>query len=557
MRCVSLGLLLVASLLSAAEPQWIWSHADAAQDGKAGDVFFRKAFTVAEPQAGELLISADNRFEVFLNGRRIGSGDTWQKRYQAGLKPLLVPGRNLLAVRATNDNDNDPGAMSAQLTVTSKGKPAEVIGSDKTWKFTRGAVGPWHRAEFDDSGWQESVELGAYGKIPPWGAVGTVASFESSAPIGSGKANREPGLFQFRTGDRVTLLGGTFVERMNNYGYFETALVSPFPRLNLSVRNLGWSGDTVWADARGVFGGRNEGFKRLLSDTALTKPTLLILCYGENEAHAGEDGLAEFIQGYGRLLTALEPTGARMLLVSPRMHEKAAAPLPDPAAYNASLLKYRDAIRELAAEREAAFVDLADALANERLTDNGVHLTAFGEWKLANEFVRRLGGKPAEWSVDLDLTKHSLEAVGTSVSEITAGIDRVSFAAVDRTLPRAILAAEEQPAGTTFASPQTLRIRGLPTAKYSIRIDGQEVATAVASDLAAGIALPLPAVKRTEDLRQTILKKNELFFHRYRPQNVTYLFLFRKHEQGNNAVDIPKFDPLVKGLEEQIHAAVD
>jgi hypothetical protein len=60
-----------------------------------------------------------------------------------------------------------------------------------------------------------------------------------------------------------------------------------------------------------------------------------------------------------------------------------------------------------------------------------------------------------------------------------------------------------------------------------------------------------------ESLRQLIRKKNELFFHRHRPQNVTYLFLFRKHEQGNNAVDIPKFDPLVKGLEEQIHAPVD
>jgi len=60
-----------------------------------------------------------------------------------------------------------------------------------------------------------------------------------------------------------------------------------------------------------------------------------------------------------------------------------------------------------------------------------------------------------------------------------------------------------------------------------------------------------------ESLRRLILKKNELFFHRYRPQNVTYLFLFRKHEQGNNAVDIPKFDPLVAELEQQISKTVD
>jgi len=56
-----------------------------------------------------------------------------------------------------------------------------------------------------------------------------------------------------------------------------------------------------------------------------------------------------------------------------------------------------------------------------------------------------------------------------------------------------------------------------------------------------------------EARRQLILKKNELYFHRWRPQNITYLFGFRKHEQGNNAADIAKFDPFILDLEKQIH----
>ncbi len=48
-----------------------------------------------------------------------------------------------------------------------------------------------------------------------------------------------------------------------------------------------------------------------------------------------------------------------------------------------------------------------------------------------------------------------------------------------------------------------------------------------------------------EILRSAIRKKNELFFHRWRPENWTYLFGFRKHEQGQNGVEIPKFDPLI------------
>jgi putative membrane-bound dehydrogenase-like protein len=57
---------------------------------------------------------------------------------------------------------------------------------------------------------------------------------------------------------------------------------------------------------------------------------------------------------------------------------------------------------------------------------------------------------------------------------------------------------------------------------------------------------------QAEELRQVILKKNELFFHRWRPQNNTYLFLFRKHEQGQNAKEIPQFDPLIEEQEKKI-----
>lgn len=55
-----------------------------------------------------------------------------------------------------------------------------------------------------------------------------------------------------------------------------------------------------------------------------------------------------------------------------------------------------------------------------------------------------------------------------------------------------------------------------------------------------------------ERLLAQIADKNQLFFHRYRPQNETYLLLFRKHEQGNNAVEIPQFDPLIGRAEEAI-----
>ncbi len=65
-------------------------------------------------------------------------------------------------------------------------------------------------------------------------------------------------------------------------------------------------------------------------------------------------------------------------------------------------------------------------------------------------------------------------------------------------------------------------------------------------------------ISRTESpgflnsLREKVIAKNELFFHRWRPANTTYLTGFRKHEQGQNAKEIAQFDPLVAAKEEEI-----
>lgn len=62
------------------------------------------------------------------------------------------------------------------------------------------------------------------------------------------------------------------------------------------------------------------------------------------------------------------------------------------------------------------------------------------------------------------------------------------------------------------------------------------------------------ADKASAKLRGEVVAKNRLFFHRWRPQNETYLFGFRKHEQGNNGAEIPQFDPLIAEKEKAIAA---
>jgi lysophospholipase L1-like esterase len=82
---------------------------------------------------------------------------------------------------------------------------------------------------------------------------------------------------------------------------------------------------------------------------------------------------------------------------------------------------------------------------------------------------------------------------------------------------------------------------------------GYEVLAARVVDALGAVPVkPGEAVEAWDVLGTAIREKNEQFFHRWRPANWTYLFGFRKHEQGRNAVEIPRFDPIVEEWDERI-----
>lgn len=279
-------------------------------------------------------------------------------------------------------------------------------------------------------------------------------------------------------GDLVVLLGSTFVEREQANGWWELALTLAQPERNVRFRNLGWSGDTVWAESRGGFGTPEDGFRDLQKQVESLGPTVVLVGYGANESYAGEEGVAEFTAGLNRLLDMLAAAGARITLLSPPAAETLAPPLPSQAEHNRQLAIYRDAIRATAEQRGLAFADLyAETLRHSRAldagearpwTDNGLHYTDEGYRASATALLAALG------------------------------------------------------------------------------IDGGQAAAAIGGQAAAADH------DRLEAMRNTIVAKNELYFHRWRPQNITYLLGFRQHEQGQNAREIPQFDPLVAEKETEI-----
>lgn len=377
----------------------------------------------------------------------------------------------------------------------------------------------------------------------------------------------------FQDGERIVWLGASFVERMQLNGHLETWLTTAFPDRDLLFRNLGWSGDTVYGDARALFGKPKDGFARLIRDVKRARPTTLIVVYGGNEAYAGKAGLGSFSKGLGVLLDALQAIETRIVLVAPHCRATLPAPLPDPTTYNRDLLLYRNVMVAVAEQRKLSFVDLYELMqqlpGKPVSTYDGVQLTVAGYRAAAPWVAARLGAPisgyvalregdkrhvQSDWWVKFEQGRLTASAV-TQVSGLKVTAQGLSFLARDKRLHFAgsRLTGEGSASGGGVQRTPRL-VAELPPGVYELRLDAKVVVTGRShQEWARGVSFVHQAARQQwELLRQAIRIKNELYFHRYRPQNETYLYLFRKNEQGNNAVEIPQFDGLVTERDQRI-----
>src|SRR6202451_519330 len=61
-------------------------------------------------------------------------------------------------------------------------------------------------------------------------------------------ANQEkgaPAKLELRVGDHISIIGNTLADRMQHDGWLETYLHAQFPKHDLVIRNLGYSGDEL------------------------------------------------------------------------------------------------------------------------------------------------------------------------------------------------------------------------------------------------------------------------------------------------------------------------
>lgn len=299
-----------------------------------------------------------------------------------------------------------------------------------------------------------------------------------------------------KSDDAVVMIGSTLIERARLYGHLEAALqIAAGPDVTgLTFRNLGWSADSVFADSRSYFGTPEEGRDRLATNIAELKPNVVFLCYGTGEAMSVEQGWTNE-KGAAEVSASGLETSLNLFI----------------DAYQKKIDAIRNAsggsIRELILLSSPPLENLGGFLPDQ--TENNKNLAAF------RDAIAALAKKNDAHFVDLFAALGGDDFDGSiadpALTDNGVHYTEDGYAALGRAL-----------------------VKGL----------GYDESILASSDLAAKDAF-----------REAIMEKNRLFFHRWRPANETYLFLFRKHEQGQNAKEIPMFDPLIKEQEARINEA--
>ncbi|HAL73120.1 MAG TPA: hypothetical protein DCP71_15250, partial [Verrucomicrobiales bacterium] len=210
------------------------------------------------------------------------------------------------------------------------------------------------------------------------------------------------GKFAVQPGEILVMAGQTNLVREQKSGELEAAMTQGLAEKALRFRSMAWEGDTVYEQWRDLnFGDWKGQLQAVGAGTVIAQ-------FGQVESFDGKARLAEFQSAYHRLLDQFSAVTPRLILIGPMPFEKTDAPhAPDLTLRNDDVALYANAVRDIAKQRGAIYVDLYTPLSERnssapRLTDNGLHLNEEGLKVVARLVAGQLGISTSEAD---DLTK--------------------------------------------------------------------------------------------------------------------------------------------------------
>jgi hypothetical protein len=149
--------------------KWIWDPEGTETKHRC---WFRKIFELPEGRKAvkaALRISVDNGYVLFLNGKKIGSGNDWNVLQTYDVTADLTSGRNLLAVEGKNLDG--PFGLIFGLEIRFDDGTTVRVASDASWRTTLRPKQGWNHPRFDERDWSPAREIAPAGQ-GPWGDIG-------------------------------------------------------------------------------------------------------------------------------------------------------------------------------------------------------------------------------------------------------------------------------------------------------------------------------------------------------------------------------------------------
>jgi lysophospholipase L1-like esterase len=342
----------------------------------------------------------------------------------------------------------------------------------------------------------------------------------------------EPAPFYLHDGDRVVFYGDSITDQRLYTLYTELYALTRYPSLNISFVHSGWGGDRVTG------GGGGPVDLRLKRDVVAYQPTVVTIMLGMNDGgytkHKAENDEA-FKTGFQHIVESLKQQipGLRITAIKPSPFDDVTRPFTvSPDGYNAILVSYGDWIDTYAKEAKIDVADLnsgvVQVVRNADLADRSnapkvipdrVHPGPAGHLIMAEQLLKSWNARAVVSAVTIDAgTGAAPQVTREEYAHITglAAEAGLRWTETEQSLPLPLAPmAEADDTGVialalknsdiwTAMNDETLRVTGLPSGHYILRIDGMGAGEFSNTVLQEGINLAMYHTPMTEQSMQVL-----------------------------------------------------
>ncbi|MFO1065635.1 MAG: DUF1553 domain-containing protein [Pirellulales bacterium] len=148
---------------------WIWSPLKNDQAPGAGEKrTFRKEFDLAkQPARAEVVVTCDNKFTLFVNGKKAASGDNWNAPVTVSILNHLKVGNNRIDIGAVNEGASpNPAGLFVEGRIRfaeSSGADPDLITiqSDTSWNVSESFPGTDGKFKKEPADWKPAEPVAA------------------------------------------------------------------------------------------------------------------------------------------------------------------------------------------------------------------------------------------------------------------------------------------------------------------------------------------------------------------------------------------------------------